>query len=129
MKYTLLSALGVLVAIAGAATSVDAQPTAASTSETGRITLRGNSLVGLESRTLQDDFNTFFSQGSSPLARSSPGNNNNSITQPGVVGEIVDTDDTNIVVSEPLTTPNPAIPMRQNFPYEGFDRVQVQVLD
>ena len=86
MKYKLLSALGILVAIAGAAPSVYAQPQVASNSETGRITLSGNSLVGLENRTVQQDFNNFFSENSSSLALRNAGNTNNAIAQPRVVG-------------------------------------------
>ena len=129
MKYKLLSAVGILVAIASAAPSVYAQSKVASNSETGRITLSGNSLVGLENRTVQQDFNRFFSGNSSSLALRNAGNNNNAIAQPGVVGELTDTTNTDLVVSEPLTTPNPAVPIRQNLPYEGFDRVQVRLAD
>lgn len=129
MKYKLLSAVGILVAIAGAAPSVYAEPRMASNSETGSITLSGNSLVGLENRTVQQDFNSFFLGNSSPLALRNAGNNNNAIAQPGVVGELTDTTNTDIVVSEPLTTPNPAVPIRQDLPYEGFDRVQVRLSD
>ncbi|HEY9605086.1 MAG TPA: hypothetical protein V6C85_26010 [Allocoleopsis sp.] len=129
MKYKLLSALGILVAIAGATPSVYAQPKVASNSETGRMTLSGNSLVGLENRTVQQDFNRFFLGNSSSLALGNTENTNSAIAQPRVVGEITDTTNTDIVVSEPLTTSNPAVPIRQNFPYEGFDRVQVQLAD
>lgn len=129
MKYKLLSALGILVAIAGAAPSVYAQPRVASNSETGKITLSGNSLVGLENRTVQQDFNSFFLGNPSSLALRNAGNNNNAIAQPEVIGELTDTTNTDLVVSEPLTTPNPAVPIRQNLPYEGFDRVQVRLGD
>lgn len=129
MNYKLLSTLGILVAIAGAAPSVYAQPKVASNSEIGRITLSGNSLVGLENRTVQQDFNNFFSENSSSLALRNAGNTNNAIAQPRVVGEITDTTNTDIIVNEPLTTSNPAVPIRQNLPYEGFDRVQVRLAD
>jgi hypothetical protein len=129
MKYKLLSALGILVAIAGAAPSVYAEPRVAANSETGNITLSGNSLVGLENRTVQQDFNNFFLGNPSPLALGNAGNTNNAIAQPQVVGELTDTTDTDVIVSEPLTTPNPAVPIRQDLPYEGFDRVQVRLSD
>ncbi|GAB4205478.1 MAG: hypothetical protein Fur006_61670 [Coleofasciculaceae cyanobacterium] len=85
MRHTILTALGVLVAIAEFTTSVQAQPKVSSNPETGQFTLSGNSLVGLESRTVEDDFNNFFLEDSSTTQLNTSRNNNDLINRNGVV--------------------------------------------
>ncbi len=127
MIYKVLTTLGVAAAIAGMASSAQAQSAVASSSQTGRLTLSGNSLTSIESRTVNDDFNKFFLNNSSTISttsNSAGGDNNLSLRD---VGLSPNSDDVNVVVKQPLTSPVPPIPLRSEEPFYSNDRVQVQV--
>jgi hypothetical protein len=141
MRRSILTTLGVLAAIAGLASSVDAQPTVASNSRngasTGEFTLSGNSLVGIRNRTVGNDFNRFFLDNSSTTAPSNTGtalnsidsnsigsNNNLTIQDPGVL-QI--SDNVQVVSNEPIYHPSTRVPGEQHLPFTNIERAQVQL--
>jgi hypothetical protein len=130
MRHTILTALGVLVAIAEFTTSVQAQPKVSSNPETGQFTLSGNSLVGIESRTVEDDFNKFFLEDSSTLQLNSSRNNNDLINRNGVVWQI--SENVQLVANRPIYPSVNPVPWRQhlpltNQPLNSAERVEVQL--
>lgn len=119
MRHRILTSLGVLVAIAGVTNSVHAQPTIASNSETQNITLSGESLSGIEGRTVKDDFNPFF------VGTPSIPENDNFNTQAEQVWQI--NEDVQVVANrQQFPSVNPA-PWRQNEPFNSNERVEVQI--
>ncbi|MDF5713385.1 MAG: hypothetical protein PUP93_05735 [Rhizonema sp. NSF051] len=63
MKTTITTALAIIAAISGLGSSVNAQTSVSSDLSMRNYTLNGNSLVGVGNRTSQNDFSTFFPQG------------------------------------------------------------------
>ena len=141
MKHRSIIALGVLAAITGLASSAHAQPTEASNSRTGARTgefiLSGSSLVGINNRTVPNDFNRFFLGNSSTTAPNSTGtalnsiesnsigsNNNLTTQQPGVL-QI--SDNVQLVSNEPLYSPSTRVPGEQHLPFINIERAQVQL--
>jgi len=130
MRHTILTALGVLVAIAGFTSSVQAQPKVSSNPETGQFTLSENSLAGIESRTVEDDFNKFFLEGSSSSELNTSRNNNDLINRNGVVWQI--SENLQVVANRPIYPSVNPVPWRQNLPLtnqplNGPERVEVQL--
>jgi hypothetical protein len=136
MSYKIIAALGVMAAIAGLASPAHAQSTVAN-SRTGEITLSGESLVGIRTRTSQNDFNRFFlgnSSTSSPNrtatalnsidSNSIDSNNNLTIQELGVL-QI----DNNVqaVSNEPLYHPGTRVPGEQNLPFVNIERTRIQL--
>ncbi len=62
MKTTITAALAIIAAIAGLGSPLRAQTAAKSNPNIGNYTLNGNSLVGVDNRTSQNDFSKFFPQ-------------------------------------------------------------------
>lgn len=139
MRHRILTALGVLAAITGLASSVQAQPTRTSHSSSGEFTLSGNSLLNVRSRTVDTDFNRFFLRNSTN-ANSTPtrrgtvpnsidsntiGGNNN--LDPQDQGAIQVSDDVQLVSNESLYSPVTRVPGQQNQPFHNTERVQVQI--
>jgi hypothetical protein len=137
MRHGILTALGVLTAVTGFATSVHAQPTAASNSNAGDVTLSGESLVGIQNRTAGKDSNRFFLGNSATPAPNRSGtvvntiesnnietNNNLTTQQPGVL-QI--SEDVQVVSNEPLYHPSTRVPGQQHLPFQNIDRAQVQI--
>lgn len=133
MRHKILTILGALAAITGLASSAHAQSAVAPSSPTGEVTLSGNSLVGLQNRTIRTDFNRFFVGNYSTTSPNRTGsiesnnissNNNLSLQDPGVL-QI--SDDVQVVSNEPVYHPSTRVPGQQNIPFHNTDRVQVQV--
>ncbi len=127
MRQTLV-VLGIGVLVAGLAPTAQAQSTSSSSSDSGSVTLSGDSLQTVESRTVSGDFLNFFN-GTSPTGQ------DNSVTNVGrlrarpqtsplsnVVGDNVD-----VIFGDTL---NPEAPLT-SFPSSGDagdnDRVRVQL--
>lgn len=79
MRYRIFAALGVLAALTGLASPVHAQSAVAAKSKTENITLSGESLAGIESRTVENDYQQFFVEQPSTLTLTRAANveNNN----------------------------------------------------
>lgn len=137
MRHRILTALGVLAAITGLASSVQAQPTRASHSSTGNFTLSGNSLVDIRSRTVDTDFNQFFLTNSANSASTRTRAVPNSIDSntmgsidnldPQDQGAIQLSNDVQLVSNESLYSPVTRVPGQQNQPFHNTERVQVQI--
>lgn len=137
MRNKILAALGVLAAITGLASSVQAQPARTSHSNTGEFTLSGNSLVDIRSRTVDTDFNRFFLRNSANSTSTTRGTLPNSIDSntigknnnldPQDQGAIQVSDDIQLVSNESLFSPITRVPGQQNQPFHNTERVQVQI--
>ncbi|HEY9674303.1 MAG TPA: hypothetical protein V6D11_22880 [Waterburya sp.] len=137
MRNRILTAFGVLAAITGLASSVQAQPSVASNSRTGEFTLSGTSLVGIRNRTVDTDFNRFFLRNSSTPTSNRAGTVPNSIDSNDVVinsnidpqdlGAIQVNDDVQLVSNESLFSPIIRVPGQQNQPFHNTERVQFQI--
>ncbi|HEY9597912.1 MAG TPA: hypothetical protein V6D33_09605 [Cyanophyceae cyanobacterium] len=119
MRHRILTTLGVLVAIAGVTHPAHAQSTIASNSKTEPLSSSGNSLSGIERRTVEDDFNQFFS-GESVIPESNSFN-----TQDGRVWQI--SEDVQLVANRQQLSPANPVPWRQNEPFNNNERVEVQL--
>lgn len=133
MKHRILTALGVLAAIAGLASSVHAEPTVASNSRTGGFTLSGESLVGINNRTIGADFNRFFlenssvptlSNSSTTTVNSAGSDNNLNAQQTGILQL---SDNVQVITNDSLSSPLSLYPGRQHAPLPNVERVQVQL--
>ena len=133
MIHRILTALGVLAAITGLASSVHAEPTVASNSRTGEFSLSGESLVGINNRTIGADFNRFFLENNSVLTLSnastttvnSAGTDNNLIGQQTGILQV--SDSVQVITNDSLSSPITLYPGRQNQPFNNIERVQVQL--
>ena len=111
MRHRILTALGVLAAITGLASSVHAEPTVASNSRTGEFSLSGESLVGINNRTIGADFNRFFLENNSVLTLSnastttvnSAGTDNNLIGQQTGILQV--SDSVQVITNDSLSSP------------------------
>ncbi|HBB33272.1 MAG TPA: hypothetical protein DDZ80_01890 [Cyanobacteria bacterium UBA8803] len=121
MQRRVITALGVLVAIAGSASSVCAQSTLAANSETSDVTLSGESLVGITRRTVEDDFNRFFVDDSQNFLLS----RNDSTYADGVNWQIAE--GVQVVADKPLLPPIDPLSFPQNDPFSDAERVEVQI--
>ena len=137
MRNRILTALGVLAAITGLASSVQAQTARSPQSNTGEFTLSGNSLVDIRSRTVDTDFNRFFLRNSANSTSPRRGTVPNSIDSntveinnsldPQDLGAIQVNDDVQLVSNESLFSPITRVPGQQNQPFHNTERVQVQI--
>jgi hypothetical protein len=126
MRRRITIALGVLAAISGLASSVHAEPTVGSNAETEGVTLSGESLVGLESRTVGDDFGQFFlGDASTTPINTTEGNNNFNTQDEDIVIREID-EDTDLVVNQPISPAFNSAPTRQNEPFNTNESVEVQ---
>ncbi len=132
MRHTMITSLGVLAAIAGFVSSVQAQPRQPSNTQTGEFTSRG-SLTGIRNRTVQNDFNQFFLDNSSAAAPARAGNvsNNSEIndtfTPRRQLGVLQISDDVQLLSNDPLYAPTVRVPGQENQPFNNIERVRVQV--
>jgi hypothetical protein len=114
MKAITFTALGIAVATIGFITPVQAQSTETPNSEEGTSSVSGNSLIGIDNRTAQDDFSKFFGVTNSGNTLSGSATQNNTATP--------------IRFNETLSLPDTLIllqPGRE--PMNGNDGAQVQV--
>jgi hypothetical protein len=124
MRYKIITALGVLAAITGLASSAHAQSAVASHSETGNFTLSDASSVEIESRSVADDYETFFGEEENPSANSlNNGGFNTLINEPRGV-EI--NEELELLVNEPFSPEINPIFSRDAERFDGVDRVEVQ---
>ena len=129
MKYRFFTVLGLLAVTTGLASSVHAQSAVVSNPDTANVTLSGESLNGIRSRTLGDDLNHFFLGNSSTTPFRTVGNNNNVIAGNGAVWQI--NEDIQLVGNRPLSPSVNSVPWEQhqplnNQPLNGPERVEVQ---
>lgn len=129
MKHRIFTVLGLLAVSTGLASSVHAQSAVVSNPDNASVTLSGESLDGIRSRTLGDDLNNFFLDDSSTAPLSTVGNNNNFIARNGAVWQI--NEDVQLVVNRPLYPSVNPVPWQENRPlnnqpFNGPERVEVQ---
>lgn len=129
MKHRIFTILGILAVSTGLASSVHAQSAVVSNPDTASVTLSGESLSGISSRTLDNDLNNFFLENSSTIPFSTAGNNNNLIDRNGTVLPI--NEDVQLVGNRPLYPSVNPVPWQQNQPlnnqpFNGTERVEVQ---
>lgn len=133
MKHRILTTLGVLAAVTGFASSVHAQPTVASNSRTAELTLSGRSLVGINNRTVQSDFNGFFlGNPAQPVVRTSSTDFINSAEPSNTVtaqqtGILQLNNNVQVITNDSLSSPVSRYPGRQHEPLPNVERVQVQL--
>ena len=114
MKAITFTALGIAVATIGFITPVQAQSTKTPNSSGGTSSVNGNSLIGIDNRTAQDDFSKFFGVTNSGNTLSGSATPNSTATP--------------IRFNETLSLPDTLIflqPGRE--PMNGNDGAQVQV--
>lgn len=114
MKAITFTALGIAVATIGFITPVQAQSTKTPSSEGETSSVSGNSLIGIDNRTAQEDFSKFFGVTNSGDTLSGSATQNNTPTP--------------IRFNETLSLPDTLIllqPGRE--PMNGNDGAQVQV--
>jgi hypothetical protein len=130
MRRRLLAALG-LVAIAGLTAPAYAQSRAAASSETDEdITLSGDSLEGIESRTISDDFDRFFLANSATISFSNGEATDDVVTEQSFRQEEGITyqldEDTEIIVNQPLSPRLNPLSFDRNTGPDAIDRFKVQ---
>lgn len=129
MRHRLLTALGIVAAIAGLTSPAYAQSRVAASSETDEdITLSGESLEGIESRTISDDFNRFFLADTGAISVSNA--TGDVVTEQSFREEEGFTyqldEDTEIVVNKPLSPPLNPLSFDRPLGPEPIERFKVQ---
>lgn len=127
MKYRILTTLGILVATTGLANSVQAQPAVAINSQAEEFTRSGQSLSSIEPRTIKDDFEKFFLEDSSTLVLNNAEDVSSLNFNPGVGSTWGIAENVRLVVNQPLVEPTGVVSFRQDLPYDGVERVKLQV--
>ncbi|MFP5275123.1 hypothetical protein [Coleofasciculus sp.] len=124
MRYKYLTAIGILTTIFGLANSVSAQSPVTTNAED--VTLSGESLTGIEQRTLSDDFDQFFLNDPTIAWRGTGGNQIEFNNQVGGDWQVME--DVEISINEPFSPPISPINFRRHENLSsGIDRVEVQV--
>jgi hypothetical protein len=129
MKYRIFTVLGLLAVSTGLASSVHAQSAVVSNADNAGVTLSGESLSGIRSRTVGDDLNNFFLDNSSTIPFSTVGSDNNFIARNGAIWQI--NEDVQLVSNRPIYPSVNSVPWEQhqplnNQPLNGPERVEVQ---
>lgn len=122
MRYKIIAALGTIAALAGLVNPAQAQSTIPSNAEA--VTLSGDSLNTIESRTVEDDFGQFFLD-SSLIVLNDAEDDGALTSQDGNAGQI--SEDVRIFANETIAYPIEPIPLGQNEALDGVDRVLVQI--
>lgn len=124
MRHKMLAALGVLAAITGLASSAHAQPATGTQSQTGKFALSDTSVAEIESRSVADDYETFFGEEENPSASSlNNGGVNTLIDEPR--GVEID-EEVELLVNEPFSPAINPIFSQEAERFDGLDRVEVQ---
>ncbi|MBW4648842.1 MAG: hypothetical protein KME06_09080 [Kastovskya adunca ATA6-11-RM4] len=129
MVYKALAVLGIFAAIAGSTNSVHAQSTVRSSS-TGEYTLSGDSLLDIESRTLNKDYPIFFSDDATVFLSNGTNNGAPLVPQAATPTTVIELDDSpaEIVIRDPLFSPLAAPTFfPPNESPTGIERVQFQL--
>ncbi|MBW4633706.1 MAG: hypothetical protein KME30_17955 [Iphinoe sp. HA4291-MV1] len=123
MNSKIFVALAIVAAIAGLESKVQAQSTVAQNSKAEDYTIQGNSLVGIDSRTAEDDFPKFFAGQNSPnnVSRKNFGES----IPPADVLQLGD--QVELRRREPLRTPNNVFFPQGDESFYSNDGVQVQL--
>jgi hypothetical protein len=128
MRRRIITTLGVLAAITGLSSSVLARP-AVPTSETREFSLTRNSIVGIESRTIGDDYRKFFGiENPTTISLNTTGEGN--IFPDGDDGVWRISEDTRLLVNEPLVRPVGIVPFNRDENgvslFGDVERIEVQ---
>lgn len=120
MKTKIFATLIIMAGIIGLGSKVEAQ---SSDSNRGKYTVSGDSLTGIDNRTAEDDFASFFSRNNSPnISR------NNNRTENIVLGETWEIgDQVQLRRNQPLSTPNNVIFPQADQSFNGNDGAQLQL--
>jgi len=124
MRKHFLSILGLLASIISLGSPVYAQTPATTVSETENVTLSGNSLVGIEQRSIKDDYRVVFPEGATENTSRQEWTQGNQINRPNVLPLSPEAE---LIVNEPLVLPNTPIPMENTDYFHGKDKVQLQL--
>ena len=124
MNAKITATLTLIAAIAGLVRPVNAQSQAAPNSNTGRYTLSGNSLTGINHRTAQNDFTRFFPQNN--FANISSRNVGSDIVPYTGFLDIGKQFELQRSIDEPLADPNSTLFPLADQSFNGNDGVQVQ---
>lgn len=129
MKHAVIATLGFLAVITGLSNSVQAHPTLESNSETEKYTLSRNATLEFESRTVEDDYQTFFGrEGSTNISLNEAGRNSKINPNLEFFGPDIDgwqvNEDLILYVNEPFAPTVDAIPFERN--RGENDRIEVQ---
>lgn len=133
MIRKIFTGLGIVAALAGLASSAQAQPSVASNSTTGEYTLSGESLTGIRDRTVQSDFNRFFVGNSSTPAPNAMGtvpdnpDLNDNLTPRRQLGILQISNDVQLVSNDTFYAPTVRVPGQENQPFNNIERVRVNV--
>lgn len=126
MKTVVVAAMAALASITGLAGSVHAQSTATPSQETRDFTLSGESLTGIESRTVEGDYQTFFLRG--VPGRISVNNREDfSLSRKRSRGLLQVDDDVELLINRSTPQPINASPFRENDRLNDSQRVEVQL--
>lgn len=132
MRRTIITVLGVMTAIAGLASSAQAQSTQASNSATGEFTSDG-SLMDISSRTVDNDFNRFFLGTAPPPALDRTGTIPNieeiddNLTPRQQLGVLQIRNDMQLISNNPIYAPITRVPGQENLPFNNAERVRFQI--
>jgi hypothetical protein len=113
MKAITYAVLGIATAIVGMGTSVQAQSSPTPNSEGGASSLSGTSLTGVDNKTSEDDFSSFF--GATTSSTTADGNSTNNTATPIRFNQTLSLPDTPIFLQ----------PAQQSV--NGNDGVQIQL--
>ncbi|MEB3182087.1 MAG: hypothetical protein VKL59_24080 [Nostocaceae cyanobacterium] len=124
MRKQFLSILGLLASIISLGSPVYAQTPATTASETENVTLSGNSLVGIEQRSIKQDYRVVFPEGTTENHSRQELTQENQTNRPNVLPLSPEAE---LIVNEPLVLPNTPIPMENTDYFHGKDKVQLQL--
>ena len=137
MNTKIATALTIIAAITSLGGSVHAQSSATPKPGTGKYTLNGSSLTGINHRTASNDFARFFSTKNS--VNTSEQNTSANISSKNATDNIppflpsvpIDAQGNQVVlrrkIEQPLSSPNSGIFPQPDRPFDANDGVQVQV--
>lgn len=128
MKHTIITTLGLLAAVTGLSSSVQARPLVPN-AQTGNFSLTKNSVVEVESRTIGDDYQKFFGvKTSTNIPISNAEANNFFVYADGDDGVWQINDNLRLLVNEPLSPAvNPVSFSQDEASFFGdINRIEVQ---
>lgn len=124
MRHKILAALGVLAVITGLASSAHAQSAVVSNPETGKFTSSDASVVEIESRSVAEDYKTFFGEGNPSATSLNNGGADTSADESK--GNFEVSDQVELLVNEPFAPEVNPLFSNQAERFDGLDRVEVQ---
>jgi hypothetical protein len=124
MDQHFLNILGILASIATLASPVYAQTPATTVFETENVTLSGNSLTGIEDRSIKNHYQVAFPEARTENVTRNERAQRSQLNSPNVVPISPEAE---LIISEPLVLPNTPIPLENTEYFQGTDRVQLQL--